>query len=250
MTVTTIPSPPVAWPANHRAALSVIINVESPFGAEKAGQGATGLDYTATGLQRLLSALADLDLPATMACTPDALAAFPQLVRSALDQGAELAINLAVTSGTAFDETTLAQVTSTPVAGAIEALPGGTPAESESPLAGRAWTINGSGGDFPVRVGAGEGPVVIPVSSYWIDTTWLDPARPLPPSSFLELWSLSLADIRTIGGLMTVVLHPHISGRPGIANQMVRFLDEVIESGDVWIASAGQVANWWIQETS
>lgn len=250
MTASTIQAPPVAWPANHRAALSVIINVESPFNDEETGTVTTGLDYTATGLQRLLAALADLDLPATVACTPGALAAFPQLIHSALGQGAELALSLAGAVHATFDAATLSPIASTPVAGAIEALPGAQPANAPSFPAALEWKITGSGGDFPVRVGAGDGPILIPVSPYWIDAIWLDPSRPLPPSSFLELWSLSLADIRTIGGLMTVVLHPHIAGRPGIANQMVRFLDEVIESGDVWIASAGQVAKWWSQESS
>lgn len=249
MTASTIPSPPMTWPANHRAALSVIINVESPFGDGESDAGATGLDYTATGLQRILVALADLDIPATLACTPGALTAFPQLVRSAIDQGVELAINLSGAGGATFDDATLSQITSTPVTGAIEALPGNQAVDASFSSTALEWKITGSGGDFPSRVGAGDGPVLIPVSPYWIDSTWLDPARPLPPSSFLELWSLSLADIRVIGGLMTVVLHPHIAGRPGIANQMVRFLDEVIESGDVWIATAGQVAQWWSQET-
>jgi hypothetical protein len=49
---------------------------------------------------------------------------------------------------------------------------------------------------------------------------------------------------------MTVVLHPHIAGRPGFAGQVIRFLDEAIESGDVWIASAAQLATWWKQSTS
>jgi peptidoglycan/xylan/chitin deacetylase (PgdA/CDA1 family) len=251
MSDSTIPTPPVSWPANHRAALSVIINVESPFSEEGTGAVNPGLDYTATGLQRLLAALADLDLPATLACTSQALESFPQLIRTAIDQGAELAINVASGSEASFDETTLSQITPAPVVGMIENLPGANAAPTTASLTSAfEWKVTGAGGDFPVRVGAGDSPVLIPVSPYWIDATWLDPSRPLPPSSFLELWSLSLADIRTIGGLMTVILHPSIAGRPGIANQMVRFLDEVIESGDVWIASAGQIARWWSQETS
>jgi peptidoglycan/xylan/chitin deacetylase (PgdA/CDA1 family) len=247
----TSPSSTVAWPANHRAALSIIVNVQSPFGGDEAGCGPTGLDYTATGLQRLLVTLADLDLPATLASTPQALDAFPQLIRTAVDQGAELAINLAGVTDTPFDESTLSQFTPSPVVGVIEGLPGVSARTPErSTLSALEWKITGSGGDFPIRVGAGDGTVLIPVSPYWIDATWLDPVRPLPPSSFLELWSLSLADIRTIGGHMTVILHPAIAGRPGIANQVVRFLDEVIESGDVWIASPGQVARWWSQESS
>ena len=34
------------------------------------------------------------------------------------------------------------------------------------------------------------------------------------------------------------------------SDQVIRFLDEAIESGDVWIASAAQVAAWWRQSTA
>ncbi len=110
------------------------------------------------------------------------------------------------------------------------------------------WSITGVGGDLPIKtVGEGQTTLstVIPVSPYWIDLPWLDPERPLPPSSLLEAWSLALAAVRTEGGLMTIVIHPHVSGRPGLAGIVTRFIDEAIESGDVWIATAAQVAEWW-----
>jgi hypothetical protein len=46
---------------------------------------------------------------------------------------------------------------------------------------------------------------------------------------------------------MTIVLHPHLSGRPGHAETIVRFVDEAIASADVWLARADQVAAWWAE---
>jgi hypothetical protein len=110
------------------------------------------------------------------------------------------------------------------------------------------WVITGAGGDMPVMIQdtrTDQSSVQIPVSPYWMDSSWLHPERPAPPSTLLECWSASLAAIRAEGGLMTIVLHPHISGRPGFADAVVRFLDEAIASGDVWIARADHVALWW-----
>jgi len=61
----------------------------------------------------------------------------------------------------------------------------------------------------------------------------------------LEAWSLSLNEVRAEGSLMTIVLNPHVSGRPGFAGLVQHFLDEAIDSGVVWIANAAQVAEWW-----
>lgn len=251
------PGPIIAWPASQRAALVVIIDVDAPGEAKLADPGAQGLDYEATGLQRLLMVLADLDLAATTAWSAAALATYPQLARVAQDGGHELALSRRGESSLDQQVALLAKISDTPAVGLFEPfLPNTAPAASiaESPelFATVQWVVTGASGDVPFRTGNEgiDGVINIPFSPYWTDTAWLDPQRPLPPSSFLEAWSLSLAAVRTDGGLMVVVLHPHIAGRPGISSQVERFLDEAIESGDVWIANAGQVADWWRQETA
>ena len=243
----------ISWPANHRAALIVLIHVDAPdLGDDPAASG--GLDYTATGLQRLLRAFADLDVPVTAAWTNRALATYPQIARAALDQGHELAISR-IRNVNNLDENLIARISDLPPSGSVEALPlpglGATEATS-TPENSLYWTINGTGGDLPVRLASqSDAPqaTIIPVNPFWIDLAWLNPDRPLPPSSLLEAWSFGLSAVRTEGGLMTVVVHPHISGRPGFADSLVRFVDEAIASGDVWIASAAQVAEWWRRQT-
>jgi peptidoglycan/xylan/chitin deacetylase (PgdA/CDA1 family) len=254
----SVSAPLASWPANHRAALVVIIHVDAPNPDAPVPASSIGLDYAVTGLQRLLKLLADLDLPATTAWTNRALASYPQIARTAVDQGHELALSRVATSPGTNDESMLGRITDIPLQGVVDALTfpsgqaalaGGTTAAALQSL---SWKVTGVGGDMPISTldGAGGGTIVIPVSPYWIDTAWLSPDRPLPPSSFLEAWSLGLGAVRAEGGLMTIVLHPHISGRPGLAGQIERFLDEAIDSGDVWIANASQVAEWWRQQNA
>ncbi len=236
--------------------MTVIIDVDAPGDTLATTPSNAGLDYTATGLQRLLKLLADLDVASTTAWSSTALATYPQLARLAQDGGHELALSRRGESSLDHHVALLAKISDVPAVGLFD------PGETESPtsvstadtkdrLSTVRWVVTGAGGDVPYHTGEEDGEVVnIPVSPYWSDSAWLALDRPLPPSSFLEAWSLSLAAVRTEGGSMVVVLHPHISGRPGISSQIERFLDEAIESGDVWIASAGQVADWWRQETA
>lgn len=245
--------PVPAWPANHRAALSVILHVDAP--ARSADDWGIGADYTADGLTRLLALFDDLDVAVTVAWTDAALARFPQLARGAQDRGHELALSFAGHGdGAGGGEPIAARVSDLPIVGLVEALPGDAfdDASRSTPttLASPRWIVDGSGNDVPrLHSATADQPptVVIPVSPFWVDRHWWSPDRPSAPSLLLESWSAGLASIRTLGGLMTVVLHPHLSGRPGHAETIVRFVDEGIASGDVWLARADQVAAWWTQ---
>ncbi len=212
----------------------------------------TGLDYEATGLQRLLRVLADLDVPATTAWSAAALATYPQLARLAQANGHELALSRDHESSLDHHIALLAKISDIPSAGLYQPSSTAAAPAAPDPLSTGRWVVSGAGGDVPFLTGEDgvNGLVNIPVSPYWTDSAWLDPQRPLPPSSFLEAWSLSLAAVRSESGLMVVVVHPHIAGRPGISSQIERFLDEAIESGDVWIATAAQVAAWWRQAST
>jgi peptidoglycan/xylan/chitin deacetylase (PgdA/CDA1 family) len=241
-----------SWPANHRAALIVLVHIDVPPMDGSSPAGPVGLDYTASGLQRLLTAFADLDIPVTTAWTSRAVSTLPQLARAASDAGHELALSYVGDSSENGWEHALDRVSEAPVSGCVGSLP--LPAHyseigslADGVSESMTWAVTGVGGDVPVitTISEGQDLAAIPVSPYWTDGTWLAPERPLPPSSLLEAWSLGLASVREEGGLMTVVLQPHISGRPGLTGQIVRFLDEVIECGDVWVATAGQVAEWW-----
>lgn len=250
-------SPLAIWPAQHRAALVVAIHVDAPGQHAELEGIEVGLDYTATGLPRLLRICDDLGIQATTAWTARALASHPQLARSAHERGHEVAESFVtgerIPHRKPSDEL-IVKITGLPATGYVESLPVpvreafGSGAPGSRRDADPLWVISSAGGDTPVIVRdaeSGESKVQIPVSPFWMDLTWLHPHHPAPPSSLLETWSASLSSVRAEGGLMTIVLHPHIAGRPGFADAIVRFLDEAIASGDVWIARADHLALWW-----
>ena len=249
------------WPAGHRAALLLVLHV--PGAADSAtssngGELLTGVDYAATGLQRLITSLADLDVAATTAWTAAGLETSPQLVRAAADHGHEIAVS--VTGERAADvvelRETASRLSGAPIAGFAEIFASSAHNASSTPpdhYPGFGWSLSRQGGDVPVYRGATDDTpahVTLPTSPYWTDATWLNPVSPQPPSSFLETLSLGLQSVRTINGLMTVIIHPHISGRPGFAETIVRFIDEAIGSGDVWIPRASELADWWRKRQS
>lgn len=243
-------SPRFRWPAGHRAALSVIVHVVGAglHGDTLRQPGLVGVDYTATGLQRLLVTLADLDVTATVAFTNEAANGTPQLLRRAAEMGHEVAASACSETGSIAELlVTVRSITGVSVNGLVEQLPGLASLDQDDDVGNdsvTAWRIAGVSGDFPSTIG-GQGPVVIPVSPYLVDLTWLSPARPLPPSSMLEAWSLAIAGHRADNSYMSIVLHPHITGRPELVGTVTRFLDEVIATGDVWIARLDDVSRAW-----
>lgn len=245
-----------SWPAEHRAALSIVVHVAAQLPGVNAAHRELGVDYTADGLHRLLGLFGDLDVGVTTAWSGAALATYPQLARGAQDHGHELSLSIVDGVASGDDpEAVASHISDLPIVGLVASLPQSSSGEGKeertaSGAAAPRWTIDGSGGDVP-RLGPQAGPspgsVILPVSPYWIDRHWWHPEHPSPPSSLLESWSSGLASVRTLGGLMTVVVHPHISGRPGHAETLVRFVDEAIASADVWLARADQVAAWWLE---
>ncbi len=245
-------NPSIRWPAGHRSALSVIVHVPGLGLADESSRtsGLVGADYTATGLNRLLDTLADLDIRATVAFTMESATGAPQLLRKANELEHEVAASVCSSTGTLPDLLeTISGTTGEAVHGLIEQLPGMPSADSEEPFgdeSGSSWRITGANGDLPFPARNPDA-TIIPVSPYLIDLAWLDPMRPLPPSSLLETWSLTLAAHRTAGTFMPVVLHPHIAGRPGLLGTFSRFLDEVIAAGDVWVARLDHIARAWTE---
>lgn len=242
--------PKIEWPAGHRAALSILVHVPGTGLIDEAtGQsGLIGLDYTVTGLHRMLESFADLDVSATVAFGGDAAQSAPQLIRKAQELGHEVAATACSATGSTEDLLdTITRLSEAQVNGLVEQLPGFQASEQDEEFgndSGQAWRITGAGGDLPILTRDADA-TILPVSPYLIDTAWLAPSRPLPPSSLLEAWSLALAAHRTDQTYMPIVVHPHIMGRPGLVGTLTRFLDEVIASGDVWIARMDHVAMMW-----
>lgn len=217
------PLKPDSWPAGHRAAMAVLVDLDPP----EQPWPAPSPFASAAGAARLLEMLADLDIVPTVVADP-AVAA-----HAALPEGVDIDVAARLTSA---DDPTDA------VANRLGVPPNGVVNLSGAAIApaGEArWAIDGTGGPWPLAEGDG---IVIPYSPWLHDVSWLNPITPAPPSALLETWSLALASVRAHGELMTVVLSAPYAGQPGFAETMQRFFDEAIGAGDVWIANATAVA--------
>ena len=243
-------SPNFQWPGGHRSALSMVVHVPG-FGFSEAGtdqEDLLGLDYTPTGIRNIFRTLDDLDIHATFAFTAESHVDVPDLIREAHQRGHEVAASFCSAGGAMNDLTaTLAETIGQGVNGVISRIPGFPTSELDENWgndSGRAWLIDGRSGDLPTTQRDPDA-ALIPISPYLMDTTWLSPVRPLPPSSLLETWMLALEAQRQQGLFMPIIIHPHIMGRAGLIGTLTRFLDDVIAHGDVWIARVDHIAATW-----
>lgn len=243
-------TPRFQWPGGHRSALSLLIHVPG-YGFSEGGtdqEDLLGLDYTATGLRHLFRVLEDVDVHATFAFTAESCVDVPNLIREAHERGHEVAASFC-SAGGAMDDlvATLSEAVGSHVNGIVTRIPGfptSEPGDTWGNDSGKAWMIDGRSGDLPTLQHDPDA-ALIPISPYIMDTAWLSPVRPLPPSSLLEAWMLALEAQRTDGLYMPLIVHPHIMGRPGLIGTLTRFLDDVIAYGDVWIARVDQIAATW-----
>ncbi|MDQ2683495.1 MAG: hypothetical protein M3Y37_08200, partial [Chloroflexota bacterium] len=113
---------------------------------------------------------------------------------------------------------------------------------------GLTWAMDIPRGDLPFLMPLKRDlpPLVqIPPSAHWDDYSFFVD-RMLTPNAAFEFWREDLDVLRAEGSLMSLTLHPFVSGRPGPSRSLVRLLDYAIDFGDVWIATAGQIAEWWL----
>lgn len=238
------------WPAGHRSALSVLVHVPG-FGFSEAGisqEDLIGLDYTAVGLRNLFRLFADLDVQATIAFTAESVVDAPNLVTEAHELGHEIAASICSPVGTHGELLpNLRELTGERVHGLLARLPNFPANELDDAWgddSGKAWEIDGRTTDLPVMQRDPDA-ALLPMNPYLMDLTWLNPARPLPPSSLLETWLQTLEAQREMGGYMPIIVHPHVMGRPGFVPTLQRFLDAAIAYGDVWITRMDHVATTW-----
>ncbi|WP_156325508.1 polysaccharide deacetylase family protein [Nonomuraea sp. SBT364] len=106
------------------------------------------------------------------------------------------------------------------------------------------------GDDRPYKVATPAGEVVeLPV--HWSLDDWEQYAYlPAPhigsviesPAKVIELWRAELDGMRHYGGLFNLCLHPFLSGRPGRALALRRFLEYALSRADVTFARCADVA--------
>ncbi len=77
---------------------------------------------------------------------------------------------------------------------------------------------------------------------FWFDgASWNKTIR--TAAEVRALWAEEFAGVRAMGGLFMLTMHPQIIGRPGRLLMLEEFLVWVKSHSDVWIATAGEVAD-------
>lgn len=246
--------------------MCVSIDVDGPYG-ERNYQPATNTyaisqtEYDPFGVRRLLGVLADADVQGTFCWVGQEALDRPELVQRAFAEGHEIAAHtwdhryyhdLTVDEQRIdMDRTveTLHALTETRPVGHKTA---GWRYTAETHAIcqglGLTWAMDIPRGDLPflMPIDTDRPPLVqIPPAAHWDDYSFFVD-RILTPNETYEFWREDLDVIRAEGALMSLTLHPFVTGRPGPSRALVRLLDYAIDLGDVWIARADQIANWWI----
>jgi len=98
-----------------------------------------------------------------------------------------------------------------------------------------------------------KGPVELPVNMSFDD--WLyglsqrfSPRPMFPKEHVLSIWNDELDQTREWGGLVSMVMHPQVSGRPMRIGIMRDFLARARGLGDVWIATGKEIAEHFLAQ--
>jgi peptidoglycan/xylan/chitin deacetylase (PgdA/CDA1 family) len=253
------------WPANHRAALCISFDVDGPYGERNYRDPSdtywiSQTEYDRAGVNRALSILADFDLTATFCWVGKQAIDDPATLQRAAADGHEIALHT-------WDHRYLHTMTYTEqredflqTTHAIEQIIGQTPTghktggwrynEDTHRIAqelGLRWVMDVPTDDVPTLIQPESSlpPLInLPPSWLWDDYHWyVDNVA--SPNQVANAWQDDLDQLRDDGGLMSLTLHPFVSGRPGPARGLARFLEYAVSLGDIWIAPADQIALWW-----
>lgn len=257
---------PDRWPGGYRAALCVSVDVDGKYGETNArNPDAFWIHQTAydpTGVDRLLGILADAGVRGTFCWVGRVAEERPDDVRRAVAAGHEIALHSwdhRAYNGLSRDQqrADLEQTRE-----ALTRIAGSAPVGHKSPgwrydehtfalvqELGLRWAMDEPGGDLPYLVRPNpELPPLLQLPPSWLyDDYPFFVDRLLTPALAFESWREDLEVVRAEGKLMCLTLHPFVGGRPGPSRALVRLLDVAIEAGDVWIARADEIADWWLK---
>jgi peptidoglycan-N-acetylglucosamine deacetylase len=262
--------PAAVWPGGHRAALVLSFDVDGEYGViNRYGpddwywRSQARYDLEA-GIWRVLDILADFDVPATFCWVGRCVDDRPDAVQAANGAGHE-------SSTHGWDHRYYRDMTAEEqrediirTRDAIAKVTGNAPVGHKSASwrfsgettgvlqeLGFKWNMDIAAGDLPILdwPDAALEPVVqLPPSRLWDDYAYFVD-NVMPPDHAYQMWREDIDVLRSEGKLMCLTFHPWVIGRPGPSRALLHFLDYVVSLGDVWIARADHVAQWWRSST-
>lgn len=247
-----------SWPFGSRAALCLCVDVAEPPADESVPAAVPEAWYERAGSDRLLRILADVGVSTTFTWNrPTAISI--EVIAQVMTAGHEVAARVRDDLGQPADWATdlaetrsaLARRTGTEVVGCKAVGQFARPALRQLVHElGFQWLMDQPYGDMPILLRPdGDGaPLVHLPTSRWFDDRRLLGDQLVPPRQVFEVWRDDLDVLRDEGGLMCLTLHPSISGRPGAVRAVAMLLDHAVEAGDIWIAPAGAISAWWLEQ--
>ena len=274
--------PAVQWPGGAPVALAVILLVEhvefqTPEGTTQVylPGGVAGslfprpnLPFFAhreyghrIGIFRLLDALRERSVPATIAIDVMAAERYPFLVESGKEYGAEfiahgISASQVVTSNFSEDtERAYLCASRDRFEAAIGQAPAGWlgPEQSESERTpqlldelGFDYVCDWPNDEQPYLMSTPSKLVAVP-TSYFLDDAFVVWGKPTPPATYVNLVErafVTLAtDGRASGRTLVLVIRPWLSGQPYRISAFEDAITRIVTSGDAWAATTSQIVS-------
>lgn len=262
---------PPSWPEGKRCAVAISFDVDSdsqlhlmyPRDGHRRLNAQSWGRYDQIAVPRIVAMFAELGLRQTFFFPGWCIERYPQVAAAVVEGGQELAIHgylheLSYEMPPEVEEELLARTIA-----AAEAASGLRPAGWRAPLfsfssatpellarAGLQYDSSLMGDDVPYVLDTPGGELVeLPVdnsSDDWaqyvqnFDYDYLMPIR--SPDRAFEVFEADFEAAHELGGMWIGVWHPFVSGRPARLRRVRAFLEGVLERGDVWVASLGEIA--------
>ncbi|WP_237570277.1 polysaccharide deacetylase family protein [Mycolicibacterium lacusdiani] len=267
-----VPAEPVSWPDGKTCAVAFTFDVDAespllttdPAFADRMGAMSHQAYGPLVGIPRLLRILGEYDVPATFFVPGYTAHRHPEPIRSIVAAGHEIAHHGYLhESLVGVDEDTERAILERGLQ-ALEEVAGVRPVGYRAPMWEMNWhtpkllaeygfvydsTLMDSDHPYELAVGEGASLVELPVS--WALDDWQQYCF-VPdfsgtglietPAKAIELYRSELDAMRDVGGAWILTNHPFLSGRPGRAAALRKFIADVRAMDDVWIASMAQIA--------
>lgn len=277
--------PPVAWPANAKIALWIVVSAEwfefdeekypvRPIGTPIVEYpdlwGYTLLDYgNRAGMRRVMDVLAARSLRVTLACNSAVCTRYPSMVARAIDLEWELAGHGTTSSRLIHDQmpveeerrlideslTTLRNISDHPIRGWF------SPSLSESRrtpdlLAEKGIEYIGDwvNDDLPYEFHTDSGPIVALPYSYEINDLHVlkefEQTAAEFRDSIVTQFEVLLEEANDYGGrCMCVALHPWLIGAPHRIRYLSEALDQISSRPEVWSATGSEILDAFLTQT-
>ncbi|MGF6208553.1 polysaccharide deacetylase family protein [Pseudomonas frederiksbergensis] len=265
-----------AWPNGHRCAVVLTVDYNDIHGILTQAPEVAGRDKTLSvwrygsqrGVDRLLGLFAELGVKSSW-CIPGIVAdENPGHIKAILAGGHEIAC--AGYRHQHYDNLTLAEQSAEIAKGcqALAALTGVRPTGFRIPAGNGApgfiealrdqgirWSSSWRGDDLPFAHPTAPEVIELPLHYELEDEPYfafnLSPAVP-PAQSRIASYSHTLGNLQMdfagfyrFGLCYVLRLHPEIIATPGRIGVLRELLQGIQQHQDVWIATAGEVAQWW-----